>query len=251
MSNKTCIVIPARFESTRLEGKVIMMLDGKPMIQWVYEAALKVNGVSEVIIATDHNLVEEAAASFGARCELTSKHHASGTDRIAEVAQRLSGYDVFINLQADEPLIHPLQIQELIQSFKDDQVEIATQKISISSSEELFEFNVVKVVCDTQDKVLYFSRNAIPAVRDFAYRHWMEQHSYFKHVGLYGFRRNILLEIAKLKPSALEKAESLEQLRWLENGYTIHCKETSHFTIGVDTLEDLERAEALIQKRKL
>jgi 3-deoxy-manno-octulosonate cytidylyltransferase (CMP-KDO synthetase) len=230
-----------------LEGKVILMIDGKPLVQYVYEAAIKVKDVSEVIIATDHSLVMETVQNFGGNAMMTSKHHASGTDRIGEIAKSLKQYDIFINVQADEPLIKPGQIEEVIHAFYDSNVNIATQRKKLDQEVELFDYNVVKVVCDQMNNALYFSRNAIPAHRDLPYQKWIKESIYYKHIGLYGYRRETLLELVELSPSFLEKSEKLEQLRWLENGYKIKCLETNHYTIGIDTEEDLIKVEKIIK----
>lgn len=231
--------------SSRLPGKPLEDLLGKSMIQRVYEQASKSRLAVDVIVATDHADIYHHVLGFGGKSVMTSSTHLSGTDRVAEAAAFADG-DVIINLQGDEPLINPKQIDDLIEQFEQPEVEIATQKIKIESAEALFDYNVVKVVTDKHGRALYFSRQAIPAHRDSAFRKWLEQTHYFRHVGIYGYRKNTLFELTALAPSILEMAESLEQLRWLENGYTIHCSETQYHSVGVDTPEDLEKVIHMI-----
>ena len=239
---KTCIVIPARYDSTRLPGKVLLDIAGKPMIQWVYERASLIKQADKIIIATDNDLVYKTCSAFGAECIMTSNKHVSGTDRIGEAAEQHSDYDYFINIQADEPLIDPHTIDEFIEFLtRGNEKNIATLITEIENENDLFDFNVVKVVFDKNDKALFFSRNAIPANRDKPFKNWLAAHHYFRHIGVYGFKRETLLKLIRLSSSALERIESLEQLRWLENGYNIHCLKTDNFQIGVDTEADLDR----------
>lgn len=244
---KTCIVIPARYDSTRLPGKVLLDIGGKPMVQWVYERAGKAKNIQQVIIATDNDLVFQTCIKFGAKCIMTSPNHVSGTDRIGEVALGLTEYDYVINIQADEPLIDPVSIEKLTDFIASDQKKrIVTMLAKIDNENDLFDFNIVKVVKDKAGKALYFSRNVLPAHRDLPYKNWLANHEYYRHIGVYGFERKTLLELIKLEASPLEKAEKLEQLRWLENGYEAYCMKTDDFQIGVDTESDLERIRKLM-----
>jgi 3-deoxy-manno-octulosonate cytidylyltransferase (CMP-KDO synthetase) len=243
---KTAIVIPARLQSTRLEKKLLQDIHGKPLIQWVYERAKKVNKVSRVLIAVDDQELYDACQQFGAEVITTDASHTSGTDRIGQVAKQLSDIDFVVNLQGDEPLIEPSEIERFITFLINSEAPIVTMAESLNNEQALFDYNVVKLTKDKNDHALYFSRNAIPAFRDKPYKDWIKLHPYFRHVGLYGFRKSILLDLVKLPTSSLEKAESLEQLRWLENGYSIGVMETAHYSVGVDTQEDLDRVRILL-----
>ncbi len=236
---KVSIIIPARMASTRLPQKPLADIMGKSLIMRVYEQALKSKFAHETIIATDHKKIFNHAKKYGAKVLMTSQIHTSGTDRIAEAASKVDS-EIIINLQGDEPLIDPLQIDELIEAMMGSDVLIGTQCTKINNPENLFDYNVVKVVRDIHNKALYFSRQAIPAFRDLPFRHWFKNATYYRHVGMYGFKKNILSTITTLKTSSYEKAESLEQLRWMENGYPIHCFETQYSSVGVDTEEDLD-----------
>jgi 3-deoxy-manno-octulosonate cytidylyltransferase (CMP-KDO synthetase) len=216
------------------------------MVQWVYEAALKVNKVNKVMVATDSEEVFDTVVQFGGEAIMTSKEHLSGTDRIGEVAQKMPEYDVFINMQGDEPLIEPKTIQKLVDYFSEGGNSISTLYERISDENQLFDYNVVKLVFTNAGKILYFSRSAIPAQRDVAFKNWLKNSSYWRHIGLYGFKRDTLMQICQLKQSSLEQLEVLEQLRWLENGYDIHAIECQNHGVGVDTKDDLERAEMRI-----
>lgn len=216
------------------------------MVQWVYEAALKVKKVNKVLVATDSEEVFDTVIQFGGEAIMTSAEHVSGTDRIGEVAQKMPDYDVFINMQGDEPMIDPKTVQQLVDYYLQGGTSISTLYEKISDENQLFDFNVVKLVFNKMGKVLYFSRSAIPAQRDVAFKDWMKKNHYWRHIGLYGFHRNTLQQICQLQQSTLEQLEVLEQLRWLENGYEIHAIECQNHGIGVDTQEDLERAEKRI-----
>lgn len=240
------IVIPARLKSSRLPQKPLADIFGKSLIMRVYERALLVNGADEVIIATDHQLIFDHVKNAGGKVIMTSPNHISGTDRVAEVANKIKA-DIIINVQGDEPLINPKQIEELIRSFDDEKVCIATQKQLMDIQDDLFNYNIVKVVCNLKNEALYFSRQAIPAFRDLPYREWQSNYNYFRHVGLYGFRKQTLNEITSLPKSTIENTESLEQLRWLDYGYTVHCFETKYDSIGVDTEEDLMKVRKIFK----
>ena len=246
---KISIIIPSRMASTRLPGKPLADIMGKSLIEHVYLKAAQVKD-AEVIIATDDAGIFDHVQRFGGKAVMTSTRHQSGTDRVAEVASGLES-DIIINLQGDEPLINPKQIEELIALMKKEDVKIGTQCFKIDNPDTLFDYNVVKIVRDYNDKALYFSRQAIPACRDLKYEAWMHKATYYKHVGIYGFKKDTLLEITSLPQSEYEKTENLEQLRWLQNGYNIHCTETKYASIGVDTPEDLDHVRDIILKEMM
>jgi 3-deoxy-manno-octulosonate cytidylyltransferase (CMP-KDO synthetase) len=243
---KITAVIPARYASTRFEGKAVADIMGKPMVQHVYERVARADLVSEVIIATDDERIATAVRAFDGRVEMTSREHATGTDRIAEVAGRLDS-DIIVNVQGDEPLIEPAMIDETIRPLiEDPAIVMSTLKTRIKNLHDFLSPNVVKVVTDWEGFALYFSRSPIPNFRDkwndlkdekFASGRLLS----YKHVGLYVYRRDFLLQYAQMSPTYLELAEKLEQLRALENGYRIKVVETEHESIGVDTPADLEK----------
>jgi 3-deoxy-manno-octulosonate cytidylyltransferase (CMP-KDO synthetase) len=238
---KMIAVIPARYASTRFPGKPLVEIAGKSMIQRVYEQTKKVKLFSEVIIATDDEQILKHGQSFGATVMMTSENHVSGTDRCAEVAHHFPDVEIIINIQGDEPFINPLQIEELIDCFKEKDTHIATLIKKISSDDELFNHNTPKVVVDKNLRALYFSRNPIPYQRNFPKPEWLNKHVYYTHIGIYGFRANTLKEITLLPPSSLESCESLEQLRWLENGYSIQTSITEFESFGIDHMDDIEK----------
>lgn len=232
-------VIPARYASTRFPAKVLAPIEGRPLVCHVYERTLRAALVSEALVATDDERVVDALAPFGVRVIMTDRHHVSGTDRVAEVA-RNSDAGIVVNVQGDEPLIDPAMIDAAIRPvLEDDGIPMATVRRRIDAWADVTNPNVVKVVCDTRGRALYFSRSPIPAVRDAADK--ADAACYWQHIGLYVYRRDFLLEYASLAPTPLEKLEKLEQLRVLENGYPIVVVETEYESIGVDTPEDLER----------
>lgn len=244
-------VIPARFASIRFPGKPLVEIAGKSMIQRVYEQAKKVKIFCEVIIATDDRNIQEHALSFGAKVVMTSDKHRSGTDRCAEVATLVPDAEIIINIQGDEPFINPLQIEELIQCFNDGGTTIATLIKRITSEEELFDTSTPKVVIDKNLKALYFSRNTIPFQRNVLKEQWLSSHTYYKHIGIYGFRAAALKDITSLPTSSLEFSESLEQLRWLENGYTIQTAITEFESFSIDHIEDIEKVLKQIKNQNL
>lgn len=243
---KVLAIIPARWASSRLPGKPLELIGDKSMVQRVYEQVTKCNLIDTVIVATDDQRIYLHCQLHNMEVMMTDTNHISGTDRIAEVANKLDEYEIVINIQGDEPFINPAQIRELIHCFDQNHVSIATQCKMIDDPDKLHNYNVVKVVSDKNNQALYFSRQAIPAFRDRPYHQWIEHASYYQHIGIYGFRRVALLEVVKLPVSTLEKTESLEQLRWLENGYPIYVQQTGYSTIGIDTYEDLEEARSII-----
>lgn len=236
-------IIPARYASTRFPGKPLAMIQGKPMIQHVYERVSQIPQLDDAIVATDDNRIMECVKAFGGNVMMTANTHKSGTDRCGEVVKNLIAKnirpDVVINIQGDEPSVEHTQIEQLIHCFDDDSVQIATLKKKIRSNDELLSPNAVKVVCDTNGNALYFSRFAIPYQRGIEQKLWLENHDYYKHIGIYAYRSETLLKLITLQQSDLEKCESLEQLRWLDNGFKIRVKETNHENIAIDTPEDL------------
>jgi 3-deoxy-manno-octulosonate cytidylyltransferase (CMP-KDO synthetase) len=249
---KTLGVIPARYASTRFPAKPLVDIAGKIMIQRVYEQVQKASLIDSVIVATDDQRIFDAVKSFGGLVEMTSEDHKSGTDRCAEVAQRHPEFDLVINIQGDEPFINPVQIDKVISALMDyDGVGISTLAKEIEEEEEIFNPNVVKVVFGEMQQALYFSRNPIPFVRNAEKTEWMQNATFFKHIGLYGFRQNVLLQLAHLPQGRLEQIESLEQLRWLENGYAIAVGITKEETFGIDTPDDLGKAIEYIKKNQL
>lgn len=235
-------VIPARYSSTRLPGKPLAIIAGRPMIQHVYERAKLAKRPGDVLVATDHELVVQAVKNFGGKVLLTSPHHPSGTDRLAEVAHHYPNVDVIINVQGDEPLIQPQIIDDLAAAFENEpELMMATLKTEMPES-EYHNPSAVKVVTDLSGNALYFSRSLMPYGRN---RH--ANYKVFKHIGIYAYRRDFLLKFSGLEPTPLEMAESLEQLRALEHGYKIKVLETKFTSVGVDTPEDLERVNKLIE----
>jgi len=241
-------IIPARYGSTRLDGKPLLDIAGKPMVQWVYERAKKAKLIRDVLVATDDKRVMSAVERFGGKAVMTSSSHRSGTDRIAEAAGSLNA-DVIVNVQGDEPLIEPEMIDEAIKPLlAESSLLISTLKTKIANEEELKDPNVVKVVTDREGFALYFSRYPIPYERERSQKSEVrsqKKNIHYKHIGLYIYRRDFLLQFAKMKPTPLEDAEKLEQLRVLENGYKIKVVETKYNSIGVDTKEDLEKVRKL------
>lgn len=235
-------IIPARFGSTRFPGKPLVDIDGKTMIQRVYEQAKQTTALADVVVATDDDRIFNEVTRFGGRVVMTSRSHQSGTDRCAEVVNKLSEqYDVVINIQGDEPFIDPKQITQLCNCFLDDKTQIATLIKRITDQHDLFNENKVKVTFSTSQFAIYFSRNAIPFFRGEVPDNWLKNHAYFKHIGIYGYKTDVLKKITALKPSTLELAEGLEQLRWLENGYNIKVAETELEAISIDTPDDLKK----------
>ncbi|PIQ89057.1 MAG: 3-deoxy-manno-octulosonate cytidylyltransferase [Candidatus Omnitrophica bacterium CG11_big_fil_rev_8_21_14_0_20_42_13] len=244
-------VIPARFSSSRFEGKVLADIYGKPMLQWVYEAAKKAKILDDLIIACDNENVEIAARSFGANVVFTSKEHTSGTDRIAEVINPIEA-KIIVNIQADEPLIQPSMIEDVASALlKDNSVGMSTLRKEITEIGELYDPNIVKVVVDKDDFALYFSRSPLPSPeREIDKNSPVMPKGFFKHIGLYAYTKDFLFTFKNLPSSSLEKIEKLEQLRVLENGYKIKVLETNFETIGVDTAEDLERLKERIRAQE-
>ncbi len=239
-------VIPARYASSRFPGKPLVDIKGKSMIQRVYEQCLKAKLLDNVIVATDDERIFETVVAFGGKAIMTSSSHHSGTDRCFEALSKLnSTYQYVINIQGDEPAIDPGQI-DLLTNLLDGKTELATLVKGLENIEELHDPNVVKVVFDVNNQALLFSRSTIPHVQNTPQNQWLKHNTFYKHIGIYGYRSDILTSITKLKPSTLELSESLEQLRWLQNGYTIKVAETHQESIGIDTPMDLEKLKGLI-----
>ena len=235
-------IIPARYASTRFPGKPLAILGGKTVIERVYEKVSSV--LSDCYVATDDQRIADAVEAFGGRVVMTSADHKSGTDRIAEAIEKIGGdFDVVVNVQGDEPFIHPEQIVTLCHCFDDPETQSATLGKPFESIEAAENPNSPKIVVDNRGFALYFSRSIIPFVRGVARQEWLDHYPFLKHLGLYAYRREVLLAVTRLPQSSLEKAESLEQLRWLQNGYRIRVGITHQETVGIDTPEDLERAE--------
>ena len=246
-------IIPARYASTRFPGKPLADLGGKPVIQRVYEQVISI--LDEAVVATDDLRIYEAVVNFGGNVVMTSEEHTSGTDRCYEALMKVDGnYDVIINIQGDEPFIQKSQIESLKSCFSSQKVDIATLVRPFSTNddvESLFNPNSPKVVLNKKDEALYFSRSVIPYLRGVEKKDWLTKNTFYKHIGLYGYRANVLKEITSLPQSELEKTESLEQLRWLDNGYCIKVGFTDFETIGIDTPEDLEKAKDFLLKQQM
>ncbi len=243
-------IIPARYASTRFPAKPLAILGGKPVIQRVYEQVCGV--LDEAYVATDDERIESVVKAFGGKVVMTSVNHKSGTDRCFEAYTKVgSGYDVIVNIQGDEPFIQRSQLEAVKACFDDEATQIATLVkpfIPENGFEALENVNSPKVVVDKRMNALYFSRSIIPFMRNKDKKEWLSGHTYYKHIGLYAYRASVLKEITALPQSSLELAESLEQLRWLENGYRIKVGVTDVETIGIDTPADLERAEEFLKK---
>ena len=239
-------IIPARYASTRFPGKPLAVLGGKTVIQRVYEQVKSV--LSDVYVATDDERIFSCVESFGGKAVMTRKDHQSGTDRIEEAVEKTATQaDVIINVQGDEPFIQPSQIQTLMQLFDDPSTQIGTLGKPFESLEAVENPNSPKIVTDNRGFALYFSRSIIPYIRGKAQTDWFGEYPFLKHLGVYAYRREVLAEVTKLPQSSLEKAESLEQLRWLQNGYRIRVGLTDVETVGIDTPEDLKKAELFLK----
>lgn len=239
---KILCVIPARYASTRLPGKPLADIVGKPMIQHVYERSAQATIPQQVVVATDDEKVFQAVQQFGGKVVMTSSEHQTGTDRLAEVARKYAEVDVIINVQGDEPLIDPKVIDELAQEFLNDTALQMASVMSIMDTEDYQNPNAVKVVTDLNNNALYFSRSLLP------YPRVAGKANVYKHIGIYAYKKDFLLKFAKLEPTPLEQSESLEQLRALENGYKIKMIKTKSKFIGVDSIEDLQTVNELLRK---
>ena len=244
------IVIPARYASTRFPGKPLATLGGESIIGRVWHTAAQMAGASRVVVATDDERILTHVRTLGGdeAAMMTSTAHRSGTDRCGEVLRRLKEqgehYDVVVNIQGDEPFVEQRQIETLTDCFADSRCDIATLRTPIRSLDELLSPNNVKVVCGNDGQALYFSRQPIPYRRDIEQDRWLDGANYYKHVGIYAFRSEVLETLCTLAPAVLEECEKLEQLRWLSAGYRITVRDTEHANIGIDTPADLAEAEA-------
>jgi 3-deoxy-manno-octulosonate cytidylyltransferase (CMP-KDO synthetase) len=242
---KVAVVIPSRYASTRLPAKPLHPIAGKPLVQHVWERCVRAKGIDKVIVAVDDERIAEAAEAFGAEVVMTSPKHRSGTDRIAEVAKKLRGYTHLINVQGDEPLVDPALISKIAKTMvADRKVEMITLASPFPPEDDVTNPNAVKVVLDRAGHALYFSRHAIPFLRSDGLRP-----TYYRHQGLYGYSTKFLLQFVRWKPGLLEQAESLEQLRALENGAKIRVVLTREAAVGVDTLEDVATVERILARR--
>ena len=242
-------LIPARYASTRFPGKPLALLAGKPVIQHVYEQAVKV--LDAVYVATDDERIYNKVLEFGGKAVMTSTEHHSGTDRIEEALEKVGGdFDVVVNIQGDEPFIAQSQIETLCHCFEDEVTQIATLGKPFECIKAVESPNSPKIVVDNRGYAMYFSRSVIPFVRGVEKQEWLKKYPFLKHLGIYAYRTEVLKAITRLPQSSLELAESLEQLRWLENGYRIKVGITNVETVGIDTPEDLQRAEDFIRNRQ-
>lgn len=243
MKRKIIAFIPARYSSSRFPGKPLALIKNKPMIQWVYEAVNNMSFIDDVYVATDDIRISKCIEEFGGKYILTSKDHNSGTDRIAECIKsiNLNNEDIILNIQGDEPMIKEEMIKTLISAFDDKDVYMATLKKKIEDENEINNTNIAKVITDFKDYAIYFSRSVIPFNRD-----GKEKSVYYKHIGVYGYKKEFLLKFINLKERSLEKIEQLEQLRAIQNGYKIKVLETEHQSIGVDLVEHIKLVEDLI-----
>lgn len=246
---KFIAIIPARYASTRFPGKPLALLGGKPVIQRVYE---QVTGIlDDAYIATDDQRIYDAAIGFKGKAVMTRPDHQSGTDRIEEAIEKIGGdFDVVVNIQGDEPFVQQSQIEALCACFKDPDTQIATLGKPFSAMEAVENPNSPKIVVDNHGYAMYFSRSIIPFVRGVDKSGWLTKYPFLKHLGIYAYRSEVLHEITQLPQSSLEKAESLEQLRWLQNGYRIKVSVTDVETVGIDTPEDLQKAEEFLSRIK-
>ncbi len=247
---KFIVIIPVRYASTRFPGKPLAVLGGKPVIQRVYEKAAKI--VDDVYVATDDQRIFDAVTAFGGKAIMTRADHKSGTDRIKEAADKIckeegKEFDVVINIQGDEPFVDSSQIETLCRQFDDSTTQIATLGKKFTSIEAVANPNSPKIIIDNRGFALYFSRSIIPFVRGIDINNWINQYPFLKHLGIYAYRKEVLNEITSLPQSSLEIAESLEQLRWLQNGYRIRVGLTDIETVGIDTPDDLVRAEEFMK----
>lgn len=243
-------IVPARYASTRFPAKPLVDIGGKSMVQRVYEQACKSKLLTKVLVATDDQRIADHVLAFGGQVVMTNENHPSGTDRCYEaLSLQEEEFHYVINIQGDEPFIRPDQI-DLLAALLDGETAIATLVKKLTDQESLFNPNVVKAVVALDGKALYFSRSPVPHMRNTKETEWLQNGTFYKHIGMYGYRADTLEKLTKLPVSPLEKAESLEQLRWLDNGYTIKTTETKSETIGIDTPEDLQKALAYLKEER-
>ncbi len=234
-------IIPSRYQSSRFPGKPLIDIKGKSMIQRVYEQAKQSTLINELVVATDDQRIFEHVLSFNGNVLMTSNTHSSGTDRCGEVVQTYTDYDIIINIQGDEPLIRPEQLDSLLSAFKDSDVKIATLIKAMTDIEDVLNPNRIKVVLDVNSNGIYFSRSVIPYIANIKQSEWLNHFTFWKHIGIYAWRTDVLKKLVNLPISTIEKAESLEQLRWLYNGYKIKTVETKIETPNIDTPEDVQK----------
>jgi 3-deoxy-manno-octulosonate cytidylyltransferase (CMP-KDO synthetase) len=246
---KFTAIIPARYASTRFPGKPLALIGGKPMIQRVYEQAISCKQLTNVIVATDDERIRQAVENFGGQVMMTRSDHISGTDRIAEVVAHLPDVEVVINIQGDEPFVRVEQLEQLCSFFTQPEVAIATLAHPITDAAMITDPNVVKAVFAPNGRALYFSRAPIPYLRGIAQQDWVKEGVHFQHLGLYAYSRDVLLALTTLPPAPLEQSESLEQLRWLAADYPIFVGVTPYKSLGIDTPEDLVKAEEFLGER--
>lgn len=245
-------LIPARYASTRLPGKPLVDLCGKPMIQWVYELASE--ALEHVYVATDDERIAEVVAGFGGKYVMTNTNHSTGTNRCLEAYESVSKelnseFDIIINIQGDEPLLNPGDLKAMVDAFDDESTELSTLVLKVSDERDLSNEGEAFVTLDKSDNALYFSRFPIPFLRGVPKGEWLQHHEYIKHLGMYTYSPTALRDFAEMTTSSLEKAESLEQLRWLEAGRKIKCAFASHDSIPVDTPADAERVRSILRER--
>jgi len=231
-------IIPSRYGSSRFPGKPLVNIEGKPMIQRVYEQAKKCDSLSDVIVATDDQRIADAVKGFDGKVVLTSEQHQNGTERCAEAVEQNKTADAVINIQGDEPFIHPEQIDAVARLLADG-ADIATLVKRLDKFKDYLSPNIVKVAVSAQNKALFFSRSPLPFIRDEFTHDYFAQHVFYKHIGIYGYKTAVLKQLVQLPYSALEDAEKLEQLRWLDNGYAVSVAETTHESIAIDVPSDL------------
>jgi 3-deoxy-manno-octulosonate cytidylyltransferase (CMP-KDO synthetase) len=235
-------IIPARYGSSRFPGKPLVDINGKSMIQRVYERASLAAALHTVVVATDDHRIESAVKDFGGNVVMTSEEHESGTDRCLEALEKVEEqYEIAVNIQGDEPFISPDQINLILSCFHQENTEIATLVKLIEDESDLWNANKPKVLMDDDDFAIYFSRQCLPFLRDVEKENWLKEFNFYKHIGMYAYRTDTLKEICKLKPSRLERAEGLEQLRWIEHGYKIKTAISDEEAQSIDTPEDLEK----------
>ncbi|AEE54141.1 3-deoxy-manno-octulosonate cytidylyltransferase [Haliscomenobacter hydrossis] len=243
---KTLGIIPARYASTRFPGKPLADLNGKSLIQRVYERVAAAPALDDVMVATDDQRIYDHVLSFGGKVQMTSAEHQSGTDRCAEISRNFPDFEVVLNVQGDEPFLAYEQIERVANPLRRGLAQIATLAMPIADAADLFNPNVVKVVFNAQKLAMYFSRSTIPHLRGLPEADWLAQGCHYRHIGLYGYLRSTLLEIAPLPLADLERFEALEQLRWLYHGKSVYVELTDQAIIGVDTPEDLEKARTFL-----
>lgn len=241
-------IIPSRYGSSRFPGKPLIDLMGKSMIQRVYEQAKKCETFTDVVVATDDQRIYDHVSDFGGLVMMTNTDHSSGTERCGEVIEKYNDYDIVVNIQGDEPLIRPEQLTDLVAVFKSETVEIGTIVKAMSNEADIRNPNRIKVVLDKAKNGIYFSRSPIPHIANTQHSNWLDKTTFYKHIGIYAWRTKTLKELLNLEATSLEKLESLEQLRWIFNGYSIRTVETTIETPNIDVPEDVEAVLDLLRR---